>query len=365
MRQHIIQNISSQVEESLKGIETIWVRELTSDTTIEIKDQQSTSYNRTTELDWIFPVIVNITLIVTHVWLLISLIHYGIKNKKWQQKRNKSEDLSTGLVYNSVVGCAVACILRLVVNLVLMNIGFSDSDNGLCDKLTTASSVSYGIVHLFVALFLWSRQRYFFANNFLQINYSRPIKCFSSAVIVFILGLGIYAASYFCINMSYSSRRHGCVLLEYEEHIQILLIPALAVMFYNVTLLGLLFYALTRAKSFSKKIIADVKQSRQENAQDKSSSIYTITTSTCKSDCQTSISNRIKAILRRTMVFAIFSIFIDLFLHVFIRFLLDPNDHFRFAILSSDIASFFNLLFVILSFDARKKMMTSPCKKIG
>jgi len=95
--------------------------------------QQNIPFDRTTELDWIFPVLVITTLIIVYFWFLFSLIHYGIKHKMWRQTRNKSDVLNTGLVYGSVIGCAVACIFRLVISLILLNIGFTNVENGLCD----------------------------------------------------------------------------------------------------------------------------------------------------------------------------------------------------------------------------------------
>jgi len=128
--------------------------ELISTITMENITQESIPYDRTTQLDWIFPVIVNITLMVTHLWLLISLIHYGIKNKMWRQTQNKYEVLNTRFVYGSVIGCAVACIIRLLISLVRYNIEFRNVENKVCDLFVAASSVSYGTVHIFVALFL-------------------------------------------------------------------------------------------------------------------------------------------------------------------------------------------------------------------
>jgi len=229
--------------------------ELTTVSTIE-NATQSILYDRTLKLDWIFPVLVNIILMVVHFWFLISLIHYGIKYKKCQNTRRKSDVLNTGLVYVSVIGCAVACIFRLIISLTVMNIGFSSIKSRICDQFGDAASASYGIVHLFVALFLWSRQRSFFVNKLLNFNYSRPIRYFSSYVIVFIFIFGLFATEYFCVNISSTSSRQGCIRSEFKASIHIFIIIAIAILFYNVSLLGLLSYALTRAKSFQKREIA-------------------------------------------------------------------------------------------------------------
>jgi len=360
--------------------------EFISTLTIGNSTQQSIPYDYTTELDWIFPVLVNIILMVVHFWFLISLIHYGIKNKMWRQTRNKSDVLNTRLVYGSVIGCAVACIIRLVITLVRYNIGFSTVENGLCDKFVAAATVSYTIVHLFVVLFLWSRQRSFFANRLLNFNYSRPIKYFSSYVIVFIFALIIFSLVYYNANNSYISSGQGCVLSEeHEVQIAVFLVPILSAMFYNISLLGLLFYALTSAKSFQKREAASRTQWQQQQSPNKSSSVYTInTTISSSSKCgsntfhsenrktpstknsrsrRKTTSNIVTAILQRTLIFAVVSILVDVLLQLINTFVLNPINHRRFVNMGIDVATFFNLIFVILSFATGKDMMTSPCKK--
>jgi len=359
------------------------VEELITTVTDEITTHQSTQYDRTIELDWIFPVFVNISLTIANFWFLFSLIHYGIKHKMWQQTRNHTDVLNTGLVYASVIGCAVACNIRLVTSFAQINIGFSNVENELCKTFAAVSSMSYGIEHLFVSIFLWSRQRSFFENRLLNFNYSRPVKYFSTYVIVFIVGFITFAFVYAQANIFYTSSEQGCILSVYKPQIEFLLLPILAVMFYNVALLGLLFYALTRAKSFQEREPASSTQLQNQHFQDTNSSRNTINTTTnvnisydsinfnsAKNTSSTenyrprhkSASNLITAILQKTLLFAILSICIDVLIHLFNAFLSCPNSHRRIFIMSFDIATFFNLILVLLSFAARKEMMMSPCR---
>ena len=110
--------------------------------------QENILYNYKTELDWIFPVVVNVTLMVLDFWLLISLIHYGITNKKWSKANKYSSDvLNNGLIYGSVIGCAIACLIRFVTNLLLLNLGYSNFESGICDQLVDAVYSFYALVH--------------------------------------------------------------------------------------------------------------------------------------------------------------------------------------------------------------------------
>ena len=69
----------------------------------------------------------------------------------------------------------MTCMIRFVTSLLLSNLGYSNFESGICDQLADAVYSSYALVHFFVALFLWSRQQAFFANQLLNFNYSKLI----------------------------------------------------------------------------------------------------------------------------------------------------------------------------------------------
>ena len=341
------------------------------------------SYSYTTELDWIFPVVVNVTLMVLDFWLLISLIHYGIKNKKWSKAKKCSSDvLNSGLIYGSVIGCAVACMTRFFTSLLLSNLGYSNSnfESGICDQLADAVHSSYAFVHFFVALFLWSRQQAFFANRLLNFNYNKVIKYFSFVIIFIIIAFGIAALALTSGAKFYISSSIGCVLRPgYEVQVTTWLTPIIGVAFYNVVLLGLLSYALFYAQSFKeKKSSANLQQQKFKTINYKISTIsskddeHTSTTLECGSELKPKnrphrkncFSNKIKVILKKTLIFAVLSILIDVIVQLTANFAVDRKSHRRLSNMAFDIASFFNMLLVILSFNKYKEMMTSPCNKL-
>ena len=342
--------------------------------------QENISYNYKTELDWIFPVVVNVTLMVLDFWLLISLIHYGITNRKWSKPNKYSYDvLNNGLIYGSLIGCAVACLIRFVTNLLLLNLGYSNFESGICDQLVDAVYSFYAIVHFFVALFLWSRQQAFFANRLLNFNYNKLIKCFSFVIIVFIVAYGIFVVALNSAPKFYTSSSMGCVLRPgYEVHIATWLTPIIGVAFYNVALLGLLSYALFYAQAFQeKKSTANLQQQKLKtimskvitnpNRDNQHVSILSECGSKLKSKSsphrQNYAHNKIRVILKKTLIFAVLSILVDIVLQLTVNLAIDRKSHRRLSNMAFDIASFFNLLLVILSFNKYKEMMTSPCSK--
>ena len=342
--------------------------------------QENISYNYKTELDWIFPVVVNVTLMVLNFWLLISLIHYGITNRKWSKPNKYSYDvLNNGLIYGSVMGCAIACLIRFATSLLLSNLGYSNFESGVCDQLEDAVYSSYALVHFFVALFLWSRQQAFFANRLLNFNYNKLIKYFSFVIIVVIIAYGIFVVALNSAPKFYISSSMGCVLRPgYEVQVATWLTPIIGVAFYNVALLGLFSYALFYAQAFQeKKSTANLQEQKLKTINCKvitnpnRDDLHVSPSSECGSKLkskssphrQNYASNKIRVILKKTLIFAVLSILVDIVLQLTVNLAIDRKSHRRLSNMAFDIASFFNLLLVILSFNKYKEMMTSPCTK--
>ena len=366
---------------NIEAVHTVKMKEINTNVVNSNVTQENVSYSYTIELDWIFPVVVNVALMVLDFWLLISLIHYGITNKKWSKPNKYSSDvLSNGLMYGCIIGCAVTCMIRFVTSLLLLNLGYSNFESGTCDQLEDAAYSSYALVHFFVALFLWSRQQAFFAHRLLNFNYSKLMKYFSFVIIVFITAYGIFVVALNSAPKFYTSSSMGCVLRPgYEVHIATWLTPIIAVAFYNVVLLGLLSYGLFYAQAFQeKRSTANLQQQKfkainckiitSRKSDEELASTTSESSSKLKSKSsphrQNYASNKIKVILKKTLIFAVLSILVDIMLQLTINLAIDRKSHRRLSNMAFDIASFFNLLLVILSFNKYKEMMTSPCNKL-
>ena len=349
-----------------------------------------TPYDRTIEPDWIIPIAINIILMVLTFWLLISLVHYGIKTKKWSHHHHSnvnSDVLNSGLVYGSVVLCGIMCMVRYIISQILMNIGYSENENELCEALADAAYACYAFVLCFVALFLWFRQRAFYAHRLLNVNYSKVIKLMSFVVIVFIVGYGVFVIILNTVPNNYSSSRKGCIRRREGSPMENWVAAAVGIAFYNLVLLGLLSYALTHIKTFQRaESKRNLEQSKarfkhnflpQENkyknnnndTKNMTISEQTSTNNECKKSPAMGIQHRerssshiIKLILQKTLLFATISILVDIFLQVFANYIVNPDGHRRITNMFFDVSAFLNLLFVIFSFAAYKKMLMSPCR---
>jgi len=337
-------------------------------------------YDHWNRPDWIFPMVINISLTIVTLWLMISLIHFGIKTKKWSPAQNKtagsgSNALNSGLIYSSVVACAIACIIRYFVTLALLNVGFHKNEDYICESLSDVQYTTYAFVLFSVYFVLWARQRAFYANWLLHHNYNKNIQIFSYSLIIIIACCVIIIVSYGSVPKLYISSKRGCIEKN-DSNVgkEIYVITSIAVIVAHIALYGLFGYALTRFKRIERKKSLRL---QRKTTQETNNSTNINSTSSGSSDnarisppYQIKISQKkfssnkkITFILKKTLVLAVVSIVLNVLVQVFSGFVFDHKSHRRILNMVGDIAAFFNFFLVIISFSKYKEMMTSPCKK--
>lgn len=334
------------------------------------------------QIDFIVPTTVVVVLISVSFWLLLSLVHYGIKNKKWKHNNAYNSDkLNAGLVYACVIACTTFSTLRSAFNLTFMLIGFDSNAHELCDAVADIRFVLYALVIFSVQLFLWLRQRIFYTNEMLQVNYSNFVKYFSFVIIIVLFIAGMFAVIYNTLpDNHYSSPNHGCTYIPNENQRPAFWISAATVIvFGQLALVGLFIYALYQSKVVqssgrrkSSTTILKMKVNKKEkssNPNDTELSILensSVVMSKVTSNFHPKSRPRgqtIRMILHKTVTFALLSVTFDVFLLLFAQYAIPPLSHRRFSVMISDVNTFLNSIFLIFSFLQYKQMMTSPCSK--
>ncbi|XP_076809473.1 uncharacterized protein LOC143452399 [Clavelina lepadiformis] len=164
-----------------------------------------------TPINWIGPMMISVVLILATIWIILSLVIYGRRHKKWTGTfTNDSDKLTGGIIYTATLVCAVIVLLRCLVNQVLFNVGYGENEDELCEAICDLSYIMYCIALFFVYVFNWLRQRLFYANQMLNTTFSKPLKVFSLTSILFIFcaGLGVLITSAYPQN--YRSTPDGC-----------------------------------------------------------------------------------------------------------------------------------------------------------
>jgi len=334
--------------------------------------------------DWIVPIAINILLLFLSAWALTSLIHYGIKTRKWSRRRRSNEEkLNAGLVYTSVILCAVFCLMRFIANLFFFNVGYGCNEDSVCDILSDLTSTLYTFVLFSSALFSWSRQRLFYSNRMLSVNYTKTIRFFSkfSIGIIVVCGLGVLIFN--IVPSDHPSTPEGCT---YKVANKILRIAywisiVLALVFGQVTVLYLFAHALlivrksrpvkrssagengSKAAASHNADHLSVEKSIPDNGNKNTldSSLESGKSPRHKNASRDQIvsktSDPIKSILRMTFIFATTSLLVDILIQVFSFFVLSGNRRVLTTLLN--ISSFLNLLLIIFAFKQYRAMLFS------
>ena len=308
----------------------------------EITTQTRFNYDQTKQPNWIVSVVIETVLMSLTLCILISLVHYGCRTKKWTQTQEHEHVLVSGSIYSCVIATAISGILRNAFNLTLLNVGYEENQNRTCTVIAHTALFFYISGYFPVTLFLWLRQRIFFTHHLLNVHYNRVIKFFSFACIIVFSGYALFLLAYTYRYNELASGSQGCkptvrqiAIVYFGSGIGWSLVS-------HIVLVGLLAYALTHVKTFQ------AKKAQQRRG----------TTSELRADKNV---DKIKNVLKKTVAIAIISIICDISLQI-ISFAISGLNY-QFAALTYDIVLFINLLLLIFSFSSYKDILTSLFKK--
>ena len=340
---------------------------------------------------WIGHIANNIVLLLLSSWVLISVMQHGIKTKKWSQiQASNEEKLSAGLIYTSVVVCATACLIRYILSLFYFNIGYSYEEDRLCDIFSDLLTICYAFVLLSSVLFSWSRQRLFYSNRMLNVNYTKAVRFFSQSSIVVIVVCGLGVLIFNVVPDDHPSSPEGCSYEVASDSLRIAqwVSIVLAIVLGQVVVLYLFVHALrsvriSTSKTQSRKRggkdstkvstgsdhISISKEHVSANGRKKNKIIHVQAVcddGTSQPGIPTpsrslSKTDPVKRILRKTFIFATISLVVDILIQVFSFFILSGNRRIVTTLLN--ISAFLNLMLIVFAFKHYKRMLFCCCDR--
>ena len=344
------------------------------------------------QLSFILPNIIVCCSLTLTVWITISLIHYGIKTGKWRQlkRQNQAEKLNVGHIYTSIVFCGVMVMFYDAVGLVYMNTGFLNNEhilenlNEYCDVLSDLAYSAYACVLLSTALFFWLRQRIFFSNRLLNVNYNKCIKLLSFVSLFLTIALAIGVLTYNIYPDNHEATVNGCVYVPNKKmQIGYWVSVIIAIVLCQGMFWGLFVYALrsTRvsAKTFSKDCDYSTTKKEKSLQKDESDQSLKINNSSILSDSQAShneqfgvvkkkksriqsaCSEAIRSTMTKTLAAAVTTTTLDIFEQILMNCITKSHEHRRFSVMLASITLFIHFFLIILCFVHHKKMLTSFC----
>ena len=352
-----------------------------------------TEYDYTKETSWIIAISINVVLLFSTLWVLISLIHHGIQTEKWKNiPTSKSEKLNTGVVYSCVVAIAVFCFARLFFSIASMNVGYSKDDFAICVVMVETVSVAYACNIFSAMTFLWLRQRIFYTHRLLNVSYSKFTKVFS-VISIFVIYVG-GSIGFIWLRASSVQSTHrifGCTsrtIFPPERTALYLVLIFSLTSFGQFTLLGLFIHALRSANYNPNKTPKTSVSSAQISTITKNSSLSNSSIHRKGSEPMSSTAHNnnirneaspqnssavyvgknkvnnnasVKSTLKRTFIFAVVSVLAD----AFVPWAVALRNYRRAVLLIYNFNAFLNLMFVIFSFANFEKLIFSPCFKYG
>ena len=296
-----------------------------------------------------------IVLMTMDIWLIISLIYYGIKIKKWRRPQpGNPNSLNSGRIYLSVIICSLATFFHHIFVAVYRNIGFHQTEDKLCNWVFDMVVITYCSCFLSVIFFLWFRQRTLYTTFIPAAHFTKPLKFFSFIIIFVSIILGIIGLISWILTSHIVTSPNGCTFKN-SRNSQLLtfVLSASFIIFSQVSLLAIFIHALLAMHGLG------MEERWTSLVCCKSSIEHTKKQPT---DRTTMIVNKV---IRKATFFAALSLLSDLL--VISLTLLYPRQGNRHEIISvlGSLSVSMNLYFVILSFIAWKDMIMSPCKSLS
>ena len=295
-------------------------------------------------------------LMTVDVWIIISLIHFGIKTKKWRYLQRGSPDLlSSRWIYLSVIFCSVLAFVCHLVIALYHNLEYQVGDDELCDSMSDAVKSLFGFCTFSVYFFLWLRQRVLYTTVLPTAHFTKALRVFSFMIIFISFMFGMIGLILFNIPNDVVATPMGCVYKKDGNLREISSVfAAFALIFTQVSLLAVFIHALLVLHESSVEerwkilVLCNCKSSNEQ----------TNVTEQPTDRTRTIIYNEI----RKTIIFAVLSLLSDL-LAMFLELLfLEEGKREDYILVLAALAVSMNLYFVILSFVKWKDMITSPCK---
>lgn len=299
-----------------------------------------------------------VALIVADLWILISLIHYGIKTGKWRQiHRSRPEKFNSGLIYTSVVVCAGLCLMHHGLITLFCRYIYYENDTYLCNFFSDLIKCIYGFVIFTSNVFTWLRQRVFYTDATLKVRFGKVSNTFSFLTIFMIFFGGTIGLTLLVFPDDSVSSPIGCVYRQDQNfNLYSFYVTSAIITFGQVSLVCLLLHALLNIqRNLNKRKCLQLMCCSKHY-------IDAVEKQVVKSDMNEKAIAMTQMVMRKTIAFAILSLALDTLTMVLSLRLKRPNERNDHASVLACTAVFVNLLFMILSFVPWKEMITSPCR---
>ena len=301
---------------------------------------------------------VYIVLMIVDLWIIISLIHFGIKTRKWRRLQSGNPDLlSSGKIYLSVVFCYVSALVYHIIVAVYRNYGYQQGEEEFCDTMRDIGVIMYTMCFFSVILFLWLRQRMLYTAFLQTVHFSKALKGFSFMIIFVTVVGSISGVILSILPNDYIASPIGCIQSKNgSSRVPALVILVFTIVFSQIALLAVFIHGLlasyrsagtsTSRYLFCCQLKSSVEEGHAtENPHDRTRAI-------------------VQNVIRKTIIFAAFSLLSDVLVVLGSIFLIQPGGRRDTFLLLTALSVSMSSNFVIFSFIPWRNMIASPCRTV-
>jgi len=275
------------------------------------------------QLEWYVAEVINSMAIFIVLWVGISLILFGVRTKKWQN--GQANQLNAGNFYTSAVVAIFSPLLRLAADQAVFNLRSSKYYSALlCEIVSDLTVAGYVISATCTYIFLWFRQHTLYQHPSMQQLRKRWLVNLSRFSFAFIICACVVTGVAFIWPMNYSKSLYGCKMKPRKSLTVWPLYMGNGIGMVGQSLLMFLFLHPLRSASTR------------------------------------SIAVRIKAIIKRSSVCAVLTVFSDLISMVSLAFVVPDDATTHVTTTIYEINCLINIFSVLLSFEAWKSIVFTP-----
>lgn len=155
--------------------------------------------------------VASVTLLVVASWLLISMVVYGTKTKRWKKKPGASS-LNSGAIYTFCTIVVLVTVPRLAVTEYIYILPRLDNMMGRCELICDVDVMLYSSTMYVAYAFMWLLQRKIYTHPYVKPKIGTAINWFSRLFGVLLACVAIGLTLTYVLHNSYNGEKYGCVL---------------------------------------------------------------------------------------------------------------------------------------------------------
>nr|XP_039271681.1 uncharacterized protein LOC120346096 [Styela clava] len=154
---------------------------------------------------------INSCLMVATLWILLCLVMYGVRTKKWA-KKSKRSDMNGGMVYTASVIAVAATIPRYIADQIIFSAVYIDGALRWCEFFMDTGNATYFMALYPIYLFLWFRQKALYGHPAMKRLAGKCVSVFGWVTLVGLSLAAIGVGLMFVVPSDYTGSPNGCVV---------------------------------------------------------------------------------------------------------------------------------------------------------